>query len=88
MTCGLLSRFYQLFGLWRHPFTAEDQLVSKWCNAKYLKICSNEEEKKLIYISHGLRVSKFLAICFYFWVNHYFNIFKMPVKESAGHNLK
>ncbi len=31
ITCGLLWCFYQLFGLsfWRHPFTAEDQLVSK-----------------------------------------------------------
>ncbi len=29
--CGLLWCFYQLFGLsfWRHPFTAEDPLVSK-----------------------------------------------------------
>ncbi len=36
--------FYLLFGLsfWRHPFTAEDPLVSKWCNARILKICSNE----------------------------------------------
>ncbi len=44
-TCGLLWCFYQLFGLsfWRHPFTAEDQLVSKWCNAKFLQICSDEE---------------------------------------------
>ncbi len=33
--CGLLWCFYQLFGLesWRHPFTAEDPLVNKWCNA-------------------------------------------------------
>ncbi len=32
ITCGLLWCFYQLFGLsfWRHPFTAEDPLVSKW----------------------------------------------------------
>ncbi len=32
--CG----FYQLFGLsfWRHPFTAEDLWVSKWCNATFL----------------------------------------------------
>ncbi len=37
--------FYQLFRLsfWRHPFTAEDQLVSKWWNAKFLQICSDEE---------------------------------------------
>ncbi len=48
----LLWCFYQLFGLsfWRHPFTAEDQLVSKWCNAKFLQIN---------YILDGLRVSKF-----------------------------
>ncbi len=37
--------FFQLFGLslWRHPFTAEGPLVSKWCNAKFLQICSHEE---------------------------------------------
>ncbi len=28
---------------WRHPFTADDPLVSKWCNAKFLQICSNKE---------------------------------------------
>ncbi len=44
-TCGLLWCFYQLFGLsfWRHPFTAEDPLVSKWCNATFLQISSDEE---------------------------------------------
>ncbi len=32
------------FGLiFRHPFTAEDPLVSKWCNAKFLQICSDEK---------------------------------------------
>ncbi len=32
--CGLLWCFYQLVGLsfWRHPFTAENPSVSKWCN--------------------------------------------------------
>ncbi len=42
-SCGLLWCFYQLFGLsfWRHPFTAEDPLVSKWCT--FLQICSDEE---------------------------------------------
>ncbi len=45
ITCGLLWCFDQLFGLlfWRHPFTAEDPLVSKWWNAEFLKICSDEE---------------------------------------------
>ncbi len=27
----------------QHPFTAEDPLVSRWCNATLLKICSDEE---------------------------------------------
>ncbi len=47
VTCGLLWCFYQLFGLsfWRHPFTAEDPLVSKWCNATFLQIFSVEETK-------------------------------------------
>ncbi len=36
--CGLLWCFYQLFALsfWRHPFTAEEPFVSKWCNATFL----------------------------------------------------
>ncbi len=28
---------------WRHPFTADDQLVFKWCIATFLQICSDEE---------------------------------------------
>ncbi len=28
---------------WRHPFTAEDPLVKKWCNAKFLQTWSYEE---------------------------------------------
>ncbi len=53
-TCGLLWCFYQLFGLsfWRHPFTAEDPLVSKWCKATFLQICSDEDTNL-----DGLRVS-------------------------------
>ncbi len=37
--------FNQLFGLsfWRHPFTAEDPLVTKWCNATFLQTCSDEQ---------------------------------------------
>ncbi len=40
VTYGLLLCFYQLFGLsfWRHPFTAEDPLMSKWCNATLLNL--------------------------------------------------
>ncbi len=59
----LLWCFYQLFGLsfWRHPFTAEDPLVSKWCNATFLQICFWWRDK-LIYILDGLRTSTFSAI--------------------------
>ncbi len=44
VTCGLLRCFYQQFGLlfWRHPFTAEDPLVSKWCHAKFLQVLINK----------------------------------------------
>ncbi len=40
ITSGLLWCFYQMFGLsfWRHPFTAEDPLLSKWWNATFLQI--------------------------------------------------
>ncbi len=57
----ITATFYQLFGLsfWRHPFTAEDPLVSNLCNAKFLKICSDEKFNnwnKLFYIFDDLRV--------------------------------
>ncbi len=55
--------FYQLFGFlfWRHPFTAEDPLVSKWCKAKFVpNLCW--WRNKLIYILDDLRVSTFSAI--------------------------
>ncbi len=55
ITCGLLWCFYQLFGLsfWRHPFTAEDPLVSKWWNSTFLQTWWRN---KLIYIWDSLRV--------------------------------
>ncbi len=41
--------FYQLFGLsfWRHPFTAEEPLVSKWWNATFLQIYSIKKQTSL-----------------------------------------
>ncbi len=44
ISCGFLC-FYQLFGLsfWQHPFTTEDPLVSKWCNATFPQICSDKQ---------------------------------------------
>ncbi len=62
--CGLLWCLYQLFGLsfWRHPFTAEHPLLSKWCNATFLQIWWRN---KFIYILDGLRVSTFSANTFF-----------------------
>ncbi len=59
--------FYQLFGLsfWRHPFTAEDPLVSKWCNATFLQICSHEETNSSI--SWMAWVSKCSANVHFWW---------------------
>ncbi len=58
-SCGLLVYYYDVVisSFWRHPFTADYPLVSKWCNAKFLQICSDEET--LIYILDSLGVSKF-----------------------------
>ncbi len=70
ITCGLLWCFYQLFGLsfWRHPFTAEHPLLSKWWNATFLQIWWRN---KLIYILDDLRVSTFSANV-HFWLNYSF----------------
>ncbi len=40
-----------LDSFWRHPFTSEDPLVSKLCNAIFFQICSDEETTHL----HGCK---------------------------------
>ncbi len=35
---------------WQHPFTAEDPVVSKWCSATFLQMCSEEEANLSMYI--------------------------------------
>lgn len=45
---GLLVDYWDDFGFWRNPFTAEDPMVGKWCNAKFVQM-----NKKLIYILDG-----------------------------------
>ncbi len=71
ITCGLLWCFYQLFGLsfWRHPFTAEDPLVSKWCNATFLEICSDETTNS------STSWMAWQWVHFYFWLNYCFKLF-------------
>ncbi len=65
-SCGLLWCFYHLFELsfWRHPFTTEDTLVSKWCNAKFINLLW--WRNKLIHILDRLRVTQFSAIFYFF----------------------
>ncbi len=50
-----------LSNVWIHPFTADDPLVSKWCNAissKFSQICSNEEINSFIsWMTWGLTIS-------------------------------
>ncbi len=57
----IIVMFCQLFGLsfWRHPFTAEDPLVSKWCEAISLKYKQTHLLHLLILV--GLRV---ITFCF------------------------
>ncbi len=44
--------FYQLFEIlfWRHPFTAEDPLVSRWGNAKFLQMGSKETNSSTVHL--------------------------------------
>ncbi len=80
--CGLLWCPNQLFGLsfWRHPFTAEDPMLSKWWNATFLKICSDEETNESAFWMDGLRMSPLSVINItfsdkLFWINSIFNYY-------------
>ncbi len=73
-----------MFGLsfWRHPFTAEDPLVSKWCNAKFLQICS-DDNNGLIYILDGLRMKlEFLEVKINMWFTK-----SLLVKDKSKNNF-
>ncbi len=76
--CGLLWWFYQLFGLsfWRHPFTAEDSLVNKWCNATFLKICFDEETNS------STSWTTLGWVRFDFWVNYSVDISFKPISDA------
>ncbi len=67
ITYGLLWCFYQLFGLsfWRHPFTAEHPLVSKWWNAE-----SPNLMKKQTHLCLGWPEGAYtFSANFLFWLN-------------------
>ncbi len=63
--CGLLWCFYQLFALsfWRHPFTADDPLVSEWYYATFPNLIPWRNK----HILDALRVY------FHRWVDYSFN---------------
>ncbi len=83
-SCRLFWYFYQLFGLlfWWHPFTAEDPLMSKWCNTTFLQICSDEEtNSSTLWMVWGW--VHFQQIFIFVW-----NIFLyMHVKKIQGYYL-
>ncbi len=73
----IIVMFYWLFGLsfWRHPFTAEDPLISMWFNAIFLQICSDEETNS----STSCR----WVVC-HFWVNCSFRFLVHGVIMGKG----
>ncbi len=68
-TALLMRCFNQLFehSFWRHPFTAEDPSVSKWRNAVFLQICSDEETNSSTSWMAWRRVH------LHFWITNSFN---------------
>ncbi len=83
--CRLLQCFYQLFGLsfWRHPFTAEDPLVSKRWNATFLQICSHEEtNSSTSWMSWGWVNDQQM---YFFWVNSSFKLVFSLIKSNLSY---
>ncbi len=86
-----MSCFYQWFKLlfWRHPFTAEDPLVRKRCNAKSFKICSNKETNSFTSWKAWGRVifqhDSETFICLFLFVSVF--IFRFPNSHGYIHTL-
>ncbi len=57
--CALLVMFLSavLTLILTAPFTAEHPLVSKWCNATFLQICSDEETNSSTFSAVGVNYS-------------------------------
>ncbi len=81
-TCGLLWCFYQLFELFscRHPLTAEDQLVSKWYNAKFIQNWSNENTNSS---TSWMAWGWINTASVHFWMNYPFKC--LPRLLAPGH---
>ncbi len=79
--CELLWCFIScLASFWRHPFTAEHPLLSKWWNATFLPIWWRS---KLIYIMDGLSLSKLLEDV-NFCANYSFTFVNVYVQLAEG----
>ncbi len=61
--CGLLWCFYQLLGFWRHPFTANDPFVSKWCNAQFLQSVPMKKQTHGSWMARGWTFSNLSFLC-------------------------
>ncbi len=72
--CGIFISCLKI-SFWRHPFTAEDPLLSKWCNATFLQIWRN----KLKYMMDGLR-ARTLSAYFHFLMNNCYSFIEMTKK--------
>ncbi len=91
--CGLLWCFISCLDsfFWRHPFTAEDPLVSKWCNATFLQICYDEKanfSSKLSFLGKLFlqwSVLKYGEAMFATWHNHLLTCLVNNVQRS-GHS--
>ncbi len=83
--------FNQLFGLsfWRHPFTAEHPLVSKWCNATFLQICSHKETNSYtswmawVHLIFGWTI--YLKVMSYFFPGKFLQLHLMILGEQKLH---
>ncbi len=85
ITCRLMWCFYQLFELsfWRHPFTAEDLLVNKWCHATLHQIGFDKETNSATYwMAWG-----WVSANFIFWVNYTFRDSNVCLDSKLNANV-
>ncbi len=75
----ILSAFRTAFR--RHPFTAEDPLVSKRCNAKFLNISLDEETNSATsWMAWGwIHFQQIFILGKFLWTQTYCHLYNMPL---------
>ncbi len=58
-----------VWAFWLHPFTAQDPIVSKWCNAEFLQIFS---ERKQTHLYLWWAEGEYIFSKFFFCENYFF----------------